>query len=97
MKYSNATPSSSLQLGIKEMTLQLELKVRSGETPRNMSLSNLLWESQAAEPTPIASAKQTKQTTTYHRPKRSWARLLAAESRREETGTLKLPYKTSIS
>ena len=46
IEYSNATTSPSLQLqrlSTKGMTLQLELKVRSRETPRNMSLSNLLW------------------------------------------------------
>jgi hypothetical protein len=46
IKYANATTSPSLQLqrlGTKGMTLRLELKVRLGEIPRNMSLSNLLW------------------------------------------------------
>ena len=98
IEYSNATASPSLQLqrlGTKGMTLQLELKVRSGETPRNMSLSNLLWESQAAITTPPTAT--TKQTTTYHRSKRSWVRFRAGESRREETGMLKLPCKISIS
>jgi len=47
IEYSEATTSSSLQLQrlcTKGITLKLELKVRSGETPRNMSLYNLLWE-----------------------------------------------------
>jgi hypothetical protein len=90
IEHLNATTCPSLQLqrlGTKGMALQLELKVRSGETPRNMSLSNLLWESQA----PITiSPTATKQTTTCHRLKRSWVRVRAVESRREETAAFQV-------
>jgi hypothetical protein len=67
IEYPNAVTSPSLQLqrlGTKKMTLQLELEVQLAETPKNISLSNLLWESQAAITTPPTGT--TKQTTTYH-------------------------------
>jgi len=55
------------RFGTKGMTLQLELKVQLGETLRNISLSNLLWELQAAITTP--PTETSKQTTTYYQSK----------------------------